>query len=1077
MSESTSEFPVSYAQRGLWFLNRLDPTSAAYNVPVLVRLDGPLDAPALEAALADVRERHEPLRTVLGERDGEPCQRVLSVHGSGFVFKHLDTDPERAEGLLRELAEQPFDLDGDLPVRAFLVRTGPEAHVLALVMHHVVCDGWSFAPLLRDLAAAYDARHAGRAPDWEPLPVRYSDYTLWQRDLLADGDDPNGLLAAQLGYWRDALAGVPEELALPTDRVRPPVASGRGAVVTRTIAPELHTGLRAIARQSRGTLFTVAQAAVAALLHRLGSGTDIPLGTAVAGRTDEALDDLVGMFVNTQVLRADLSGDPTFLDLAQRVTDVGFSALAHQELPFDRIVEELNPVRSRARHPLFQVAVELHDGDESPLRLTGLTATVDVVQTSTAKFDLAWDFVETSGADGRPGSLTLHLSHATDLFDRETAEDLATRLVLLLGAVVTDPLRPVSGIPLVDDAERRALLADFRPPHPDLEHGVVERIRAHATARPDAVAVVDGSGPTDYRTLVGRASRLTRTLADAGVTGGTIVPVLARRGAPVIAGFLGITAAGGVYLPLDPKAPAARTLALLDDADCRHLLADAAHADAARALAEAADRPIRVLVIGEEADAPDDLAPVSGGPDDPAYVIFTSGSTGKPKGALVQRRGMVNNLLAEAEAMGIDGPLTVTSTAPLTFDISVWQMFVPLIFGGTVRALPDETVRDPRALFRLVADERVDVTQVVPSLLHAALDEWDHTGESPALALRCLAVTGEALPADLCHRWAALHPAIPLVNCYGPTECSDDVTQAVITADNLPTDSRTPIGRPVRGSRLLVLDDRLALTPTGIPGELWIGGIVVGGGYLGDPRRTAATFVADPWAQEPGTRMYRTGDLVRRRRDGQLEYLGRRDHQVKVRGHRIEPGEIEHALRALPGVRAAAVIVREDTPGDKRLVGYVVPAADGPADHPTLRAELGRTLPEYMVPAAFVTLDALPLTPNGKLDRRGLPVPDLTALSTGRPPATDREKTVAALFADLLGVPEVSLDDDFFAFGGHSLMATRLVVRLRSALGLDVPIRLVFEAPTVAGLLAALDRDVPATATARPRLGRRRPQG
>uniref|UniRef100_A0AAU3HY74 Amino acid adenylation domain-containing protein n=1 Tax=Streptomyces sp. NBC_01393 TaxID=2903851 RepID=A0AAU3HY74_9ACTN len=1063
-------FPLSFAQQRLWFLNRLDEASSAYNVPVLVRMSGVLDVPAVEAALADLLDRHESLRTVFGEVDGQLVQRVLPADATGLVLAVHRTERDRVEEALREVSARPFDLDGDLPVRAHLFTVAADEHVLALVLHHVACDGWSFGPLMRDFSAAYNARVADAAPAWEPLPVQYADYTLWQRELLGGADDPQSLAGRQLAYWREALAGLPEELALPADRVRPAVASHRGAVLEIPVAPEVHAGLRDIARRSGATLFMVVQAAVAALLSRLGAGTDIPLGTSIAGRTDEALDDVIGMFVNTQVMRADVSGSPSFLELVERVRESNFAAYAHQELPFERIVEELNPVRSRSRHPLFQVSVELHDDEETPLELTGLTAVLDVVETSTAKFDLAWDFVE-SGAG--KDALSAHLSYATDLFDPETAEQLGTWLTRLLATVVAQPDLPLPRVGLVDPTEQRAALAGLRAPHPDLETGVVDRIRAHALRDPEAVAVVDDHGPTTYGEIVGRGSRLARTLADAGVGLGTVVPVLSSRGPAVVAGVLGITTAGGVYLPLDPAAPAARITSLLADADCAHLLADAAHLDAARALAADCGRPVRVLPIGKDGDPLTDLAPVRGGQDDLAYVIYTSGSTGKPKGALVHRRGMLNNLLCEAEAVGVDGPATVASTAPLTFDISVWQMFVPLVFGGTVRAVADDVVRDPRALFELAAREDLTVLQVVPSLLQAALDGWDDTGAAPALGLRCLAVTGEALPAALCHRWAARYPTIPLVNCYGPTECSDDVTHAVIEAGSLPEGAVTPIGRAVRGSRLYVLDDHLEWAPAGIAGELYIGGLVVGGGYLDDPRRTSATFVADPYAELPGRRMYRTGDLVRQRRDGQLEYLGRRDHQVKIRGHRIELGEIEHALRAVEGVRATAVVVREDTPGDKRLVAYVVPVADRTTDASGLRAALGQVLPEYMVPAAFVALDALPLTRNSKLDRDALPAPDYGSLSAGRAPETEREKDCTRLFAEMLGIDAVSLDDNFFELGGHSLMATRLAVRLRSALGVEVTIRQLFETPTVAGLLTALDESAAPVAPARPKLGRR----
>ncbi|MBW1603869.1 amino acid adenylation domain-containing protein [Streptomyces sp. JJ66] len=1062
-AETAETCPVSFAQQRLWFLNRLEGPNASYNVQVLIRLDGALDEAALAAALHDLVERHESLRTVLGETDGIPHQRILTTAGSGIALRPLPAEELRAE------FERPFDLDTDVPLRAFLVREAADRHLLALVMHHVVCDGWSMTPLLRDLGAAYDARHAGRAPGWEPLPVQYADYALWQRDLLGSEDDPDSRASQQLAHWRETLVGLPDELALPCDRVRPAVPGHGGGVLDFTIPAELHAGLSEIARRTGASLFMVLQAAVAAVLSRTGAGTDIPLGTAVAGRTDEALDDLVGMFVNTLVLRADLSGAPTFLELVERVRVTSLAAYDHQDLPFERLVEALNPHRVRSRHPLFQVMVKLHNGEETEAEvpMAGLTTTLLPVGTDTARFDLAWDFVETAAPE-RGGTLTAHLSHATDLFDSETAERLRDWLLRLLTTAVEHPEIPVARIPLATDEERNALLACFTDPEPTPYPTVIEAVRAHALTRPDAPAVVDDvDGATDYAGLVARADAASRALAAAGADRGCVVAVLAARGAAVISGILGITGLGAVYLPLDPAAPHERNRNVLADAGVRFLLADAAHEEAARALAADHADPPEVLVVpaahgttpettaGTAAETTDRTPlPVRTGPDDPAYVLFTSGSTGRPKGAVVYHRGLLINCRNQAEATGIGVGTLVAHSAPLTFDISLWQMFAPLVSGGTVRAVAEDWVRDPCALFELAGADRVEVMQVVPSVLQTALDEWD-TGvaAAPELALRRIATVGEALPADLCRRWAARYPRIPLVNCYGPTECSDIVARTTITTDTLPTDARTPIGTPAPGARLYVLGDDLEWTPTGIAGELWIGGIVVGAGYLGDPARTATTFVADPWAAEPGARMYRTGDLVRHRRDGRLEYLGRLDHQVKIRGRRVELGEIEHALRSVPGV-LGAVVTAAAGPDGNVLVGYHL----GGTDPDAIRAELARTLPESMIPRTLIALDAFPLNASGKLDRKALPAPVFGARAGGRPPATRRERFLCSLYEEVLGAPGIGLDDDFFALGGHSLLAIPLIRRINAAFGLDMGVCMVFECPTVDEMNALLDR-------------------
>jgi amino acid adenylation domain-containing protein len=1040
-------YPLSSAQQRLWFFNRLEGPGAAYNVQVLLRMDGALDARALEAALLDVVERHESLRTVFGEAAGEPYQRVLPLTETGLALR-----PLAPEGLPAEL-DRPFDLDTDLPLRAFLVQEAPDRHLLALITHHVVCDGWSMTPLLRDLSTAYNARAAGAAPDWEPLPVQYADYALWQRDLLGAEDDPASLGSRQLAYWREALADLPEELELPYDRVRPAVAGYGGRVLTFDIPADLHTGLDTIARRTGASLFMVLQAAVAALLFRVGAGTDIPLGTAVAGRTDEALDDLVGMFVNTLVLRADVSGAPSFTELVERVRESSLAAYDHQELPFERLVEKLNPARVRSRHPLFQIMVKLHNGEESDAEvpLTGLTTRLVPVGTDVSRFDMAWDFVETAG-----GTLTAHLSYATDLFDPETAEQLRDWLLRLLTTAVEQPGLPVTRMPLAGEEERRALLGGFRTPDEDLGRGVVQRVREQAEVRPDAVAVLDDAeGATTYAALVGRSGAVARTLEESGAGRGSVVAVLGSRGAAVISGVLGIGTVGAVYLPLDPLAPDERVRSLLTEAGATHLLADAAHLDRARRIAEGCAAGPRVLAVTADTVAPDALPVVRGGPDDLAYVLFTSGSTGRPKGALVYHRGLVNNCLNQAAATGIEAGTVVAASAPLTFDISLWQMFAPLIRGATVRAVADDWVRDPCALFQLAADDGVDVMQVVPSVLQTALDEWDTSAApAPALTLRRLATVGEALPASLCRRWAARFPDIELVNCYGPTECSDIVARAVIGTHNLPAHARTPIGRAVPGARLYVLQDSLEWTPTGIVGELWIGGVVVGAGYLGDAARTATTFVADPYADEPGARMYRTGDLVRYRRDGRLEYVGRQDHQVKIRGQRIELGEIEHALRCVEGVLGAVVTAADGPDGQKVLVGHY----RGEAAAEDIRAELGRVLPESMVPRVLMRLDAFPLNANSKLDRKALPLPDFTARSESRPPATRREKLLCEIYEQVLGTPGIGLDDDFFALGGHSLLAIPLIRRINTRFGLDLGVCMVFEWPTVDEMNALLDR-------------------
>ncbi|MEU0922802.1 non-ribosomal peptide synthetase [Streptomyces malaysiensis] len=1055
-AERPELIPMSYGQHRLWFLNRLEGAASPYKIPIALRLSGHLDREALQAALGDVVDRHEALRTVFRETGGTPHQVVLGTHAATpALTTETVTEEELPEALLRAVAPG-FDLAADPPLRATLYALGPDRHVLLLVLHHIAGDGWSMGPLARDFSLAYTARLMGEAPDQDPLPVQYADYSLWQRQVMGGEDDPDSPISRQLAFWTRTLAGLPDELELPADRSRPAVATYQGGTLMFRLEPELHHGLLGLARDSEASLFMVVQAGLAALLTRLGAGTDIPLGSPIAGRTDEALDELVGFFVNTLVLRTDTSGDPTFRELLARVRDTDLAAYAHQDTPFERLVEVLNPARSMARNPLFQVMLVLQNNVQADPRLPGLDVTVESAGAHAAQFDLSFDLTERYAEDGAPQGLDGRFDYSTDLFDHPTARRLLDCFVRFLQAAVAGPHRPVGDLDFIEPGERRQLLLDWNRTECDTGiTGVVERVREIAARHPEVTALTDDHHTVDYATLVARASALSRRLLASGAEAGAVVAILSDRTVRVPMAVLAVLGIGAAYVPLDPRAPLRRGAGMLADSGARLLLAAPEHIGKARELAEAAEIPIEVLALDDRADDADGLLPVAGGPGHLAYVIFTSGSTGRPKGAMVHRRGMVNHLLAKVEDLGMTDTDSVVANAPLTFDISVWQMLSGLLAGGRVRLVGEDTALDPQALFTRAAEERITVLEVVPSLLRTALDAWESGAEPVELPrLRRLMVTGEALPPDLCARWFARYPHIPLVNAYGPTECSDDVTHAVIDAATPLGGVRVPIGAAIRNTRLYVLDTRLQPVPVGVPGELYVGGTGVGYGYAGDPRRTAATFVADPFAELPGSRLYRTGDRVRRLPDGQLEFLGRLDHQVKIRGQRIEPGEVEAALRAIPAVTDAVVTVGTDPAGQSRLVGHIV----GAADPRRVRSELAGALPEAMVPAVLVAMDALPLTPNGKVDRKALPAPDFGASATGsgRAPRTPREELLCDVFAEVLGLPRVGPDDDFFDLGGHSLLATRLVNRIRSAFGVELQVRTLFETPTVAGLATSL---------------------
>ncbi|MEU5093069.1 amino acid adenylation domain-containing protein, partial [Streptomyces sp. NPDC021356] len=1021
--------PLSYAQRRLWFLDRFEGPAATYNIPTALRLAGDLDRGALEAALADVVARHEALRTVFGEDAEGPYQRVLPVHlaRSGLEVAHADAAGLDAE--LRTAARRTFDLERDIPFRAQLFELAEQDHVLLLTVHHIAGDGWSMGPLARDLTAAYAARRTGGAPDWRELPVQYADFTLWQREVLGSEDDPDSPLAGQVDFWREALAGLPEELDLPKDRPRPATASYRGDFVEFEVPARAHERLLALARESGASVFMVVQAALATLLSRLGAGTDIPIGTPVAGRTDEAVEDLVGFFVNTLVLRTDLSGEPTFRELLGRVREFDLAAYAHQDVPFERLVEVLNPERSTARHPLFQTMLSWNDGTLQDVGtagqpLPGLTVSGHTVGTGVAKFDLSFALEERTG-DG--GGLHGALGFSTDLHDRASAARIAERFVRVLEAVLADPGLPVSRVDVLAAAERTTVLDrwnDTARPAPDT--ALPQLFAARAARNPEATAVVCGDEKLSYAQLDARANRLARLLVRSGAGPEQRVAVRLPRSADLVAVLLAVLKSGAAYVPLDPDFPDERIAYMIDDA-----------------------RP--VLVVDEDWLAAADLEGLDGldaGDLAPvplttaAYVIYTSGSTGRPKGVVVGHAALANLLRSLGERCALTPGERLLAVTTVGFDIAALELYVPLLAGATVVLADRDTVRDPRALAELIDGAGISVVQATPSLWQAIADE--HAG---ALSGLRVLVGGEALPAGLAS--TLTRHAVSVTNVYGPTETTIWSTAAAVDADSA---RRGSIGRPIGNTRAYVLDAALCPVPAGVSGELYIAGAGLARGYLDRPGLTAERFVADPYGG-PGERMYRTGDLARWSADGELEYLGRTDQQVKVRGHRIEPGEIEAVLLADASVTRAAVLVREATPGERRLVAYVT----GSADPAALRRHAARRLPEYMVPSAFVTLDTLPLTPNGKLDRKALPDPDSTARPAGRAPRSPREEILCGLFAEVLGVPEVSIDDGFFDLGGHSLLATRLAGRIRSTLDVELSVRQLFEHPTVARLAAVLD--------------------
>ncbi|WP_110495011.1 non-ribosomal peptide synthetase [Amycolatopsis antarctica] len=1010
-AERPTPLPVSAGQHRLWLLHRLD-GGAAYNLPLALHLHGPLDPVALRSAVDDLVARHESLRTVFGETEGVVHQYVRAADEVRVPFEIAGTTGPELAGAMAARSRGTFDLADELPIRATLFRVGSEEHVLLLLAHHIATDEWSLRPMLRDLETAYTARLAGEVPDRAPLPVQYADHTLWQRALLGDPDEPTALARTQLDHWAGALAGLPEEATLPSGRPRPPRPGGSGVSVDLDLDPGLLADLRALGRASGTSVFMVLHAALAALLTRCGAGTDIPIGIPVAGRSDRAAEDLVGFFVNTVVARVDTSGDPTVRDLLDRVRTADLAALAHDEVPFERVLDRIDPPRSASRPPLFQVMFAYRNVGEEPETFAGLGARTELVGTGTAKVDVTLNVTES--AEELHGFLEFSL----DLFDHGVAESFTRRFADFLTAATRSADTTIGALPVLHESERSLIAAANDTAHRVPGHTLADLMRERFAATPDAEALVFRGERLSYAELDARTAHLAAALRDRGVGPDRVVAVLLPRSADLVVTLLAVVRAGGAYLPVDPEYPAGRVRYLLDDArPC--LVVDPDSYAELRATPAAS-----TVSISDGAQA--------GG--DAAYLLYTSGSTGRPKGVLVSHDAIVNRLLWMAEHYGFGPADRFLQKTPAGFDVSVWEFFLPLVTGGTLVVAEPGDHRDAERLATLIAEERISTVHFVPSMLGAFLAGT--AGPLPR-TLRRIVCSGEALPADLVTRTAERTGAA-LHNLYGPTEAAVDVSYWDTTG--AVAGEPVPIGLPVWNTALHVLDTSLRPVPPGVTGELYLAGRQLARGYHARPGMTASRFVADPFGP-PGGRLYRTGDLVRRRADGAIVYLGRADEQVKIRGQRVEPGEIEARLLESPDVAAAAVLLRSGA-----LVAYCVPASGRAIDAHALRAGLAGTLPAHMVPGAFVPLAELPLTANGKLHRAALPDPDRTA--AGRAARTPAEHTVAAAFAEVLGLDQVGVEAGFFESGGDSILAIHLVAALSRA-GLRVTPREVVQAGTV----------------------------
>jgi len=1041
-------FPVSFSQQRLWFLDQLAPGEATYLMPYAMWLDGPVDTDALQRAMDRVVARHASLRTSIVAFDGVPEQVIADAPGVTIERVALPAGLDdaartrRADAIAAERARLPFDLaDGPL-LRATLIDAGAGRHLFVLVMHHIVSDGQSVRILIDELSAAYREETTGTPASPPERWLDYGDYAVWQRDRLR-GDE----LARLMDYWRGRLGGAPELLTLPTDRPRPARQSSRGAEATTTIDAETTRRLTEVAQQANATKFMAFLTGYAVTLARYARQPEVVIGTPVSGRTHAELDPIIGIFTNTVALRICVADNPTFAELLARVRDATADALSYQELPFEKLVEELAPDRTLAHSPLLQVQFAYQSLTPPALSMDGVRSSASVLFTETAKLDLTM-YADVSERD----CAALVLEYSTDLFGPAWAERFLRCVAHLLQCAAVVPHTPVADLPLLSAAEQDALTAGRNAlaiaPGPDAPQDVRMVLRRSASR------VISGAATLGMPEVCGRAARIARTLAVNGAGPQTPVGLCLRRDAGMLAAMLGVWWAGAAYVPLDPGFPRARLAAMARAAGLRMIVSDGEYRDLAEAVGDGAT----VIDIDDQrAMAVPPLDPVPVPADTPAYIIFTSGSTGQPKGVTVGHRAVANLLASFSRALPIAAGERLAAVTTLSFDISVLELLLPLVCGGDLVIASSDEAREADKLRALIEKTGVTAMQATPQTWRMLLS----SGQIPA-GLRLRLCGGETLPRELADQLS--EPGAALWNLYGPTETTVWSAAGVVSSGTGPVE----IGPPVDHTRLYVLDERMAPVPVGVVGEVYIAGRGVARGYHGQPRLTARAFLPDPWADAPGARMYRTGDLGRWREGSGLELIGRTDHQVKIRGFRIECGEVEAVLRAHRDLRQAAVVTATRA-GEQVLVAYVVPrrgsaAARPDADLPgMLRPHLRAALPDYMIPALVIAMPALPLTPNAKVDRAALPAPswDAAQPAAGRvEPRNDVEATLARIWGELLETQApVGVHDDLFALGGHSLTVTRFVVRVADACGVTLPVHKVFATPTIAELADAVAAD------------------
>jgi amino acid adenylation domain-containing protein len=1040
--QRNGNIPVSFSQQRLWFLDQLEPGNLFYNIPVAVRLSGGLDDQILQRSLDEIVLRHEVLRTRFGNINGVPIQIIdppfqVEIRRIDLTEAAPDERQNQAENLLLVDAQMPFNLETGPMIRVTLLKMHPEEHIAMLVIHHIAADGQSMMILVQELAALYGQLIHDEQIGLDPLPVQYADYAFWQRSWLE-----GNVLEEQLNYWKTQLAGSPPLLELPTDRPRPAVKTFAGAILSFQLPDALSGKIKELCREAGATPYMFLLAAFQTLLFRYSNEEDILIGTAIANRSHPEIENLIGFFVNTLVMRTDLSGNPGFLQLLARVREVTLGAYAHQDLPFEMLVDVLQPERNLSYTPIFQIGFDLQTIHFDRIDFPGLKIEPVQFDSKRAAYDLLMSV--TLAGNSISGSLEFN----SDLFDKDSAEKMIAHYKILLAGIVDGPDTPISFLPLISPDEKKLVTVDWNQTTIDLDsnHCIQERFERCVEEYPQNPALRYLNHSMSYLELNRRANQLAGFLRMQGVGPDTVVGIFLERSFEMVVAILGVIKAGGAYLPLDPNYPPDRLSFMVEDASKVSEQNSLLIISQAGLIERIPSGYGRIICIEDNAPQIAEFSvenlTMLGVPDNLAYVIYTSGSTGTPKGTLLTHRGLCNLNEVQKRAFNITSTSKVLQFSALSFDASVWEIFMALGNGATLVLAPQEVLASGLDLLRLLRDEAVSTVTLPPSLLSVLPEE-------SLPDLKTIIAAGEACSSEIVNRWSV---GRVFFNAYGPTETT--VCASMARCDIL--DPLTPsIGKPLPNFQVYVVDKYIQPLPVGIPGELLIGGVGLARGYLNRPDTTAEKFIPNPFT--PGAKLYRTGDLVRYRRDGNLEFLGRIDQQVKVRGFRIELGEIEAVLRQIPEVGDAVVIVREDNPGDKRLVAYIVPnenqdLADLESRITNIKDVIREKLPVYMIPSFIVALEEFPLSPSGKVNRKALKSPaglEQSLESSYVPPNTPAEQQLVEICSALLNLEKVGIHHNFFEIGGHSLLATQFISRVREVFGVELPLRSLFEHPTI----------------------------